>query len=117
MEYLADYYEDLGVSRTANQQEIEHAYHARISQLGASKTADAREELHEVQTAYSVLHSPVARKAYDQRLREKEEREDKKYAELDAQLKRRHHHRKTIRGSSGLLDAAWALLSFIFKFK
>ena len=114
MEYLPDHYEDLGGSRTASQQEIERAHAARVAQMRDSNAADAEEELEEIEAAYSVLRNLEARTAYDQRLREKEEREDKGFVELDARIPRRHRRTGT-RGSSGLLDAAWSALGLIFK--
>lgn len=118
MARLPDHYESLNVSRTASQQEIERAYTELAAKLRIAKGEDALDELAEIEAAHGVLSQPAERANYDALLRETEAEEDKKYAELDALLQRgHHHHRKTIRGSSGLLDAIWAILSFFFKFK
>jgi curved DNA-binding protein CbpA len=69
--------------------------------------------LQEVQAAYAVLCDPKQRAAYDAKLRQEDEQDEKKDADLNAYL-RSHHHRKTIKGSSGWLDAIWALLK-LFK--
>ncbi len=109
MAELPDYYFDLGVKPAASQQEIEKTYGKRVAELRASKVEDAPEELAEVEAAYAVLHDPAKRADYDAKLREADAEEDKKDAEMNAYL-RSHHHRRTVKGSSGWLDALWALL-------
>ena len=110
---LPDHYETLEIGPTASQQEIERAHKRRAAELRASKVADAPEELAEVEAAYSVLSDPARRAEFDAQLRKKEEEEDKKFVELDAELQRSGHHRKSVKGSSGWLDAmGWLLKLF-----
>ncbi len=113
MTELPDYYSDLGVKPRANQQEIEKTYKMRVAELRASKVEDAPEELAEVEAAYAVLGDPGKRASYDAKLRKADEEQDQKDAEMNVYLQS-HHHRKTVKGSSGWLDAIWALLK-LFK--
>ena len=108
---LPDHYESLEVTAKATPPEIERAYQARAAQLRASRVEEAPEELAEVEAAYSVLRDPAKRAKYDEELRKAQQEEDRKYAELDAQLprKQRHHH-KHVDGTSGFLDAIWSIL-------
>jgi len=108
---LPDHYESLEVTAKANPPEIERAYQARAAELRASRVEDAPEELAEVEAAYAVLRDPAKRAKYDEEFRRAEEEEDKKDAELDAELQRnRRHHRKHVDGTSGLLDTLWSIL-------
>lgn len=92
---LPDYYADLGVSAKAGQKEIERVYQQKAAALRASKIEDAPEELAEVEAAYAILHDPGKRAEYDKKVRQADDEQDKKDAELNAYLKRsgrRHRH-------------------------
>lgn len=62
-----DYYEVLGLSKTANKQEIKKAYRTLAKNLhpDRNKAADAEEKFKEVQEAYEVLSDDNKRDAYD----------------------------------------------------
>ena len=63
-----DYYEVMGVPRTASQDEIKRAYRklARKFHPDVSKEKDAEEKFKELQEANEVLKDPEKRAAYDQ---------------------------------------------------
>lgn len=63
-----DYYQILGVSRTASAEDIKKAYRrlARKYHPDVSKEAGAEERFKEVAEAYEVLRDPEKRAAYDQ---------------------------------------------------
>lgn len=112
MQRLPDYYEDLGVDQDATAEEIERVYRKRSGELRASQVEDAPEELAEVEAAYTVLCEPTQRAKYDTQLRQKEQKLEAKYRELDKLTSAsRHHVRRFDKGSSGWLDAIWALLA------
>ena len=63
-----DYYEVLGVSKTADEKEIKSAFRRLAKQYhpDINKEADAADKFKEVQEAYEVLSDPQKRKTYDQ---------------------------------------------------
>src|SRR5690554_5611588 len=63
-----DYYDVLGVSKTASEQEIKKAYRtlAKKYHPDVSKEADAEAKFKEVQSAYDVLSDPQKKSQYDQ---------------------------------------------------
>jgi curved DNA-binding protein len=67
MEYR-DYYQIMGVARTATADEVKKAYRrlARKFHPDVSKEKDAEKKFKEVQEAYEVLKDPEKRAAYDQ---------------------------------------------------
>src|SRR5690242_13567804 len=67
MEYR-DYYETLGVARTASAEDIKKAYRrlARKYHPDVSKEKDAEAKFKQLQEAYEVLKDPEKRAAYDQ---------------------------------------------------
>lgn len=62
-----DYYQILGVSRTASQEDIQKAFRkgARTSHPDVSSNPDAEERFKDINEAYSVLSDPQKRELYD----------------------------------------------------
>ena len=62
-----DYYEVLGVPRTASAEEIQHAFRASARELhpDVNSDHDAAARFDELTTAYAVLHDPRERARYD----------------------------------------------------
>src|SRR2546421_8188410 len=62
-----DFYEALGVSRTANQKEIQRVYRklARTYHPDVNKDPAAEERFREISEAYDVLSDPETRRRYD----------------------------------------------------
>jgi curved DNA-binding protein len=62
-----DFYQILGVPRTASQEEIQRAYRklARTHHPDVNKDPDAEERFKDVSEAYSVLSDPQTRRRYD----------------------------------------------------
>jgi curved DNA-binding protein len=62
-----DFYEILGVSRTATQDEIQRAYRklARAHHPDVNKDPGAEDRFKDVSEAYNVLHDPETRRRYD----------------------------------------------------
>ena len=63
-----DYYEILGIQRSASQQEIKSAYRklARKFHPDVNKSSDAQEKFKDINEAYEVLGDETKRKRYDQ---------------------------------------------------
>lgn len=63
-----DYYDVLGVSRTANADELKRAYRnlAKKYHPDVNKSSDAPEKFKEIQTAYDILSDDNKRRRYDQ---------------------------------------------------
>lgn len=65
---MKDYYDTLGVSKTASQDEIKSAYRKMAVKYHPdhNKAADAEERFKEINEAYQVLSDPQKRKLFDQ---------------------------------------------------
>ncbi|HZP83131.1 MAG TPA: DnaJ domain-containing protein, partial [Chthonomonadaceae bacterium] len=62
-----DYYEVLGVSRSASAEELKRAYRnlAKKYHPDINKAADAADKFKEIQAAYDVLSDETKRRQYD----------------------------------------------------
>lgn len=63
---LRDYYEVLGVSKTASQEEIKKAFRKKAHKLHPDKKGGDEEKFKEANEAYQVLGDETKRKQYDQ---------------------------------------------------
>jgi curved DNA-binding protein len=61
---MSDYYSTLGVSKTANQDEIKRAYRKLAAQHHPDRGGD-KEKFQEIQAAYDTLSDPEKRSQYD----------------------------------------------------
>ena len=61
-----DYYEILGVEKTANDEELKKAYRKMAKKYHPDNKAEAEAKFKEVNEAYEVLSNPQKRKMYDQ---------------------------------------------------
>ncbi len=64
---MRDYYDILGIKKTASQEEIKRAYRELALKFhpDRNKTKEAEEKFKEINTAYAVLSDPEKRKTYD----------------------------------------------------
>ena len=64
---IQDYYEILGVVRSASQKEIQRAYRKLAQKFhpDVSKKIDEAEKFHQIQEAYEALSDPLKRQSYD----------------------------------------------------
>ena len=66
---LPDYYKILGVSRTANQDEIKKRYRELVKKLHPDKTKEEKdEEMIEIIKAYRILSNQERKEKYDKHL-------------------------------------------------
>jgi DnaJ-class molecular chaperone len=68
---LPDYYQILGISKTAGNTEIKTAYRKKVLKLHPDVTNGKIESFLSVQQAFEVLSDPVKRKAYDMAIQTK----------------------------------------------
>ena len=89
-----DYYKILGVARDASLKTIKQAYRKRALTYhpDVNKASYAEERFKEINEAHEVLSDPKRRAAYDQRVRQEEEK--RRAAEAQAEQERREKEAK-----------------------
>lgn len=93
---MKDYYEILGVSKTASASEIKQAYRKWVQQFhpDVNPSPAAQEQIREINEAYEVLGNETKRNAYDHRL-------DNPFSSSETEVTPPHRDRAYRRGTTG----------------